>query len=159
MGLMGKPRLLAGAFLFTVSIIAGRVELIRQFPGQKKGFILFGLWGFPRFWGLDRFWVGLENRQRLKNRQQQRLKNRQQQRLKNRQQQRQLSGRFGFAFTPAFGRVVFRFAVGFYGTAEAVPLSKACFFRRTRRGFSGVEGGDGFYYGLLFVFAEFGVDG
>jgi hypothetical protein len=40
------------------------------------------------------------------------LKNRQQQRLKNRQQQRQLSGRFGFAFTPAFGRAVFRFAGG-----------------------------------------------
>jgi hypothetical protein len=35
-----------------------------------------------------------------------------------------ISGRFGFAFTPAFGRVVFRFAVGFYGTAEAVPLSE-----------------------------------
>jgi hypothetical protein len=37
---------------------------------------------------------------------------------------RAISGRFGFAFTPAFGRAVCRFAAGFYGTAEAVPLSK-----------------------------------
>jgi hypothetical protein len=38
-----------------------------------------------------------------------------------------ISGRSGFAFTPAFGRVVFRFAVGFYCTAEAVPLSRTGF--------------------------------
>jgi hypothetical protein len=82
--LMGKPRLLAGAFLFTVSIIAGWVELVRQFPGQKKSFVLFWLWGFPRFWGVDRFWVGLEGQATA----------------------RAISGRFGFAFTPAFGRVV-----------------------------------------------------
>jgi hypothetical protein len=37
--------------------------------------------------------------------------------------------RFGFAFTPAFGRAVFRFAVGSYGTAEAVPLSETALLR------------------------------
>jgi hypothetical protein len=89
------------------------VELIRQFPEQKKGFVLFGLWGFPRFWGLDRFWgvVGEEATARAE----------------EQATATAISGRFGFAFTPAFGRVVFRFAGGFYGTAEAVPLSETGF--------------------------------
>jgi hypothetical protein len=46
---------------------------------------------------------------------------------RQRQKQGQLSGRLGLAFTPAFGRAVFRFAVGSYGTAEAVPLSTTGF--------------------------------
>ncbi len=34
-------------------------------------------------------------------------------------------GRFGIGFTPTYGSAVGRFAAGYSGTAEAVPLSKA----------------------------------
>jgi hypothetical protein len=64
MGFKGEAPAFGWGFLFTVSIIAGWVELIRQFPGQKKSFILFRLWGFPRFWGLDGFGVGLAGKNR-----------------------------------------------------------------------------------------------
>jgi hypothetical protein len=74
--------------LFSVSILAGWWKLIRQSGGKNKSFYMCRL---PDFWiglGLDMdFWL--------------------------RKRQKQYSGRFGYAFTPAFGRAVCRFRGGF----------------------------------------------
>jgi hypothetical protein len=74
--------------MFSVSILAGWWKLMRQSRGRKKSFCMCWLRNFLVGLGLDMdFWL--------------------------RKRQKQYSGRFGYAFTPAFGRAVCRFRGGF----------------------------------------------